>query len=566
MKKKLMCFFLCASMLLSAMASCQKNEEEEEAVADTEEAERVSMTLSLWIPTNEGTTEEAIEQVEAAINKVTQAKYDTAIEFHAIPRDEYQDAVNAHIAEVEKNIADDEAEAESRKKAAKELAEQNKGKTKKETETLAEETVPEKETYVNELGVSLVKYPDVEDTQMDIFLVQGYDNYMEYIDNEQILQLDEELNSTFKVLKSYIFEKYFEFLREDGIYAIPNNHPVGQYDYILLNKELVDTYDYDPARLKSFLTCQDFINDMAYQQKNGAEALKDVTLVLGPVEAANMNYWSVDGEWSLIASQITNAANYDTKLAPKSLLSLSAYTKTVALMKEMTEKGWVGDGIVDEGEKFAVGVMSGDASIKAQYEDEYYVNIFGNPVMNEDDIFGSMFAVSAYTKSLPRSMEIITLLNTNTELRTILQYGAEDVHWEYDRENPDIINVISDDYSMNINETGNVYMTYPAAGVPMSDWDYGKQQNRDCITSPYIKFSTDYITDENREKMEALAELSAEYKARIDAMSAAEFNEQLDVMKEEIKANELVQELLDDKEVTYSPAYLYNEFYADNYE
>ncbi len=565
MKKKMLCFFLCASMLLSAMAGCSKDEDDE-AVADTEESERASMTLSLWLPTSENTTGEAIEQVEAAINKITQAKYDTAIELNAIPRDQYQRTIDNKIAEVERRIAEEEEAEESRKKAAKELAEKNKGKTKKETETLAEETVPEKETYVNELGVSLVKYPDVEDTQLDIFLVQGYDNYVDYVEKEQIQQLDEQLNSTFKVLKTYIFEKFFEFLTTDGVYAIPNNHPVGQYDYILLNKELVDTYNYDPKSLSSFLKCQDFINDMAYHQKNGAEALKDVTLVLGPVEAANMNFWSADGNWSLIASQITNATNFDTKLMPKSIFSNNAYFKTIGLMKQMTENGWIGDGIVDEGEKFAVGVISGDASIEDTYGEDYYVNIFGKPVMDEDDVFGNMFAVSAYSKSLTRSMEIITLLNTNTELRTILQYGVEDIHWEYDRENPEVIHILNNDYSMDLLETGNVYMTYPGDGLPLSYWDYGKAQNQDCVTSPYIKFGTDYITDENKAKMEELAKLSAEYKARIDALSADEYDAAVEAMKEEIKNNELVQELLDDKNITYSPGYLYSEFYTEFYE
>ena len=64
MKKKLMCFLLCASMMVGGLAGCKKDES---TVADTEESERVAMTLSLWIPTNEGTTEEAIKAAEAAI-------------------------------------------------------------------------------------------------------------------------------------------------------------------------------------------------------------------------------------------------------------------------------------------------------------------------------------------------------------------------------------------------------------------------------------------------------------------------------------------------------------------
>ncbi len=573
MKKKLLSLFLCASMLTGMLAGCSKDDEE--GKADIEESERVAMTLSLWIPTDEGTTAEAIKLTEAAINKLTQSKYDTAIELHAIPRSQYQDAVDAKIAEVERLIEEEEKAAAERRKKAKEQAagkttETEAADTASETaetviETEEAETFVADETYVDDIGVTRVMYPSVGSTQMDIFLVQGYDNYVRYVDNEQIQQLDSELNSTSKILKTYIFENYFNLLKNDGIYAIPNNHPVGEYDYLLVNKNLVDTYDYDPKSLNTFLKCQDFLNDMMYLQNKGEEPLKDVTLVLGNVDPINMNYWSVDGEWSLMASQITNSMNYNVKCAPKSVLSISVYTNTLLLMKKLTEAGCVGDGIVDEGEKFAVGVLSGDGSIVDTYGDDYYISVYGKPVMDQEDVYGSMFAVSSYSKNLARSMEIITYLNTNTELRTILQYGVEDIHWEYDKENPDVIKILSNDYSMNLLETGNVYMTYPGEGVPMSYWSYGKQQNLDSIVSPFVIFNDDYITDENKAKMEDLAKLSATYKARIDAMSAAEFEEQLDALKSELKANELFQELLD-KDINYSPVYLYNEFYSDNYE
>jgi hypothetical protein len=144
MKKKLMCLFLCASMMLGMLAGCKKDDDGE-AVADTEESERVAMTLSLWLPTNEGTTEEAIKLTEAAINKLTQAKYDTAIELHAIPRDEYQATIDEKIASVEKLIEEEAIAAAERRKQAKEQASQNKDNTKKETEPVeTEETQPAK--------------------------------------------------------------------------------------------------------------------------------------------------------------------------------------------------------------------------------------------------------------------------------------------------------------------------------------------------------------------------------------------------------------------------------------
>jgi len=562
MKKKLLSLFLCSSMLLGMLAGCGKKDDEE-GVADVEESERVAMTLSLWLPTDEGTTAEAIKLTEAALNKLTQSKYETAIELHAISRDEYQQTIDAKIAEVEKNIEAEEEAARARRQAAKDKA---AGKQTKETE--APETVIADETYVDEIGVTRVKYPSVASTQMDIFLVQGYDNYQKYIENDQIQRLDAELNATSKLLNSYVYEQFFELLKPQGIYAIPNNHPVGEYQYLLFNKELMDTYDYtfDPAKFNSIrgASTKEFIEDMAWLKENGEAALQDVTLILGSSDLPGMNYWSIDGEWSLIGSQIKNLSTNKSKSEPKVMLRESAYWGTIYDMKTWAEKGWLGDGIVDEGEKFAVGILSGDGSLVEKYGDEYYMHVLQQPMMTQEDLYGSMFAVSSYTKSLERSMEIITYLNTDPEVRTILQYGAEGVHWEYDTENPDVIKILSNDYSMRLVETGNVYMTYPGEGIPMSYWNYGKQQNLDSMVSPYLTFGTSYITEENKAKLEALAKLSAEYQERISKMSAEEFNSQKSTIQKELEDNELLKELLDKKEITYSLAFIYKEFCSSN--
>lgn len=567
MKKKLLCLFLSMVMIASAMAaagcsSTQTTDETVEATADTEESSRVSMTLTLWVPTDKNTTEEAIQQVEDAINKLTQAKYDTNIELHAVPSDDYESAVNDRMAEIAATIESEEAEAELKRQEAKELAAQGVETTAAADETAeGETTAAQEETYINEYGITVTKYPDVENTQMDIFLVRGYDNYLTYIENEQLQGLDSELTGSSKLLKTYIYPTFLDLAKVDGTtYAIPNNHPMGEYQYLLVNKALVDEYDYNPDDLSSILKCKDFIIDIGNQNLDG------VVPLLGYTEAINMNYWSEDGSWSLIASQVTNNMSYSAKSAPKNVLAITSYTNTLIMMKQLEELGYVGDGTVSDNETFAVGVIKGDGTLAETYADDYYVYNYASPVASSDDIYGAMFAVSQYSKSLSRSMEIITYLNTDTEIRTILQYGVEDVNWAYNAENPDVIDVLNNDYIMELRETGNVYMTYPEAGVSMDYWNYGKQQNLDAITSPFMFFTKDmYYTDANASLYAALAVDSATIKARIDAMSAAELEETLPDIKAEVAALESVINMLDTEESTVSLGYLYTDFYDSNY-
>lgn len=559
MKKKLLSLLLAGLMLSSGLltgcSSKTDGDETVEATADTEKSSRVSMTLTLWAPTSDKTTEEAISAVQDAVNEITQAKFDTSIELHLIPQDEYQAAIDARMEEIAKLKEEEELAAEKKREEAKAAKEADKTET--ETETESEES-EEDETYVNELGITLVKYPEVEPQQMDIFLVQGYENYINYIEEGLIQQLDTELSGTSKKLKTYIYPTFLTLANQKGTYAIPNNHPVGEYEYLLVNKELVEQYDYDIDDLNTLIKCEGFIDDIGYQNLDGVVPLLDW------YDASGMMYWSIDGNWSLLGSQITSTMNYNVKCAPKSLISIPVYTNTLLMMKRLNEKGYIGDGTLKDGEKFAVGIVKGDGSVAAQYEDEYYVQIYTKPMADANDMFGNMFAVSTYSKSLTRSMEIITYLNTETSLRTVLQYGAEGVHWQIDPENEDTIIRLSDDYQMDINATGNVYMTYPEPGKTLDDWATGKQQNLDSMVTPYLTFEG-YITEDNKALMEDLAKLSKEYKDKIDSMTAAELEENLSQMKKDLKNDTTMTAVLDVKDESKGPVKVYNDYFASAY-
>ena len=539
MTKKLISLLLAMIMVLSMFAGCSKDENSEpgDETADTEDSQRVAMTLSLWLPTDESTTEEAKEQVEAAINKITQAKYDTAIELHLIPRDEYKETIDSKIADVQKATADKKAAEEARKKALK-----NKGQKVEETV----ETNPPEETIIDELGIAVKTYPSVVDTQFDIFYISGYDAYCEYAWGDIAATLDGELSGNSKILKSYIYPTFLKPIYDYGTFAIPNNRPVGEYQYLLINKDLVDVYDYNISDLSSFLRSKNFIIDI------GNQGLEDVVPLLAPVDAAGMLYWGADGvssEWSLISSQLTSETEYSDSLPPENVLD-STYVSTLKMVKELQDLGYVGDGTLKEGQRFAVGVVAGDPVSIAEYADEYYISVYANPVFDEETIYDAMFAVSEYSKDISRSMEIITCINTDKELRTVLQYGVEGIHWEYDDpDTKETISIISDDYKMELHETGNVFMTYPGEGLPMEYWDAYLIQNQEAVSSPYIKMP-DYFSEENGnlDLLEEYEKLCKEYKAKIDAVTGENFNAEIKALLAELQNNEVMQKLLDEED------------------
>ena len=560
MKRKLVCLLLAFATVFSCFAFAGCSDQSGDKTVESTETDGSSLstvTLTLWVPTDEDTTEEAILAVEEAINKITKAKFETAIELHAIPSDKYDAAIEARITEIEEHIAFEEEEAARKRKEAASLAAQ--GITTVPETTAPETTAPEGEdTYVNDIGMQLLKYPKVGEYQMDIFLVRGYENYVSYIDREALSELDSDLTGNSKVLNQYIYPTFLSSAKFEGTtYAIPNNHVVGEYQYLLVNKRLVDELYWDPDDLNTLLKCKDFILDV--------KARTDVVPMLAPVEASGMKYWSLeqDNAFSLISSQIPTSSTLLTFCMPRSTLAIKGYSDTVHMMKALEEADcFAAD--PTKVEEFGVGVISGDASVLADYEEDYYVKIYQAPLFTVEEVYNSMFAVSTYTKDVSRSMEIITALNTDPELRTILQYGVEDIHWRVNPENTEVIDVISDDYKMNLVETGNVYMTYPAPGVSREYWEYGKVQNLAAQVDPFLGFdASTFLTEANKADYEELARLSKDVYDRIEAMTADEFAAALTDLRKEIATNETVAKLINKDEPESLSSY-YREFYLGN--
>ncbi len=563
MSKKLLALILGLLMLISVFfTGCSGTKTEETGTGDEtaaeENGERKVMTLSLWLPTDPSTTQAAVKKVEKALNEITELKFSTHLEIHAIPDGDYQDAIDAKIDSIADVELRAKEESESLKQKEIELAEQGiKMDEYVEPETEAETDEETIETMIDEDGEAVSIYPEVKEDQLDIFLVRGYDNYKRYTENNLVEMLDSELTGNSRLLRTYIYPSFLECVNQGGIYAIPNNHVIGEYQFLLVNKELADKYDYDESefvsgeaksgsgefRIGSFANCRDFIVDIGDMHLDG------VVPLLGEVEPGNMVYFSSDGNWSLLGDRIEPDYTYKYDFHIDELgttLDLPIVNEVTRVMKQLDSLGYVGNGTVKDGEKFAVGVVKGDFTLKEKYEDDYYIYLHAVPYADEDDIFESMFAVSPYTKSVSRSMEIITYLNTNETFRTILQYGVQGVHWDIDPNDPDVIVKRSDEYKMNIIDTGNIFMTYPDYGVPMSYWDGAKQQNIDSATSPYIGF--EYITDNNTEEYEQLAKLSADVKSQIEAMTYDNYQKESGALRRKMATNELLGDMLNPKD------------------
>ncbi|GEM_PF-1249773 len=478
-------------------------------------------TLSMYVVSEEPVSEKTSALVNEAFNKITKTKFDTKVVLHFLTYDEYYSTIENIIEEYEKYVElGEEAEKEFRK--ARKAARDNGVATDKawedswfaehpdyiefrETEeftgkdTAAEENVMVTVEGAEDYAIAEPKYPDEKKYQIDIIWIDSYDRYKEYIDNEWLERLDDELSGASKKLKEYISPTVLQWVKwsSQGTYAIPNNAAVGEYTYLLLNKKYMDKYSYTA----------DDIPDVFSENSKFGKYISDimryepsVAPILGDLPLTNVLYWSPNTEtgkingnvFSLIGCTYDKDRNFYFEAsdnAPAAMTNLFAdnnYTAQLTEIQALKDSGAIVNESEAKGKEYAARVINGGYELREQFGDEYYVNILEYPRINEDDVFSSMFAVSTHSRSLYRSMEILSCLDTEPELRNILQYGVQGIHYELTKEG--YVKRLNRDYIMNVMNTGNPLIAYPEEGASPDIWENAKKQTLDLKTSPLACF------------------------------------------------------------------------------
>ncbi len=553
MKKRLQCLLLALIMLSACfLSACSEESISEDAVQ--KEAPRPAMTVTLWGIKGENTTDAAIEQVEQKMSEITQSKYNTAVELHLFTVEEYAENIEGILEQV--SIKQEEDEALSAFQAA--VNELYKISSSDKDEVV----YVEDETYIDDIGISHVIYPEPEELQVDIMYIPEYYKYIEYIENGYLCALDTELEAAGREMKTYIHPNILNASTYDNAtYAIINNKPVGEITYLLLNNDMLDKYYYDASEITLFNSdaCDQFITDVG-------EGETGIVPVLGDFDPVGVQYFTADGEKSVVGNMLPGTAKKgsDAYGVPRIIFTTSTYVDHLRQIKKYQSLGYMGDGTADIGE-FAVGVVRCSASDVKQYENNgYTAHILQQPHV-DNSIYQDMFGISTGTANITRSMEILCELNTNSELRNLFGYGIMGEHYNLDADgvvvkantNPENV------YDTPLNYTGNMFIAYPPEGSYANIWEDAKAQNLNIVDDPYFGFFYEDLID--AADMQAVAKISKTYFDELDNTSYAGFDAWLEDATAKLAIDPIISDYVTFEEKPNSLAAIYNEWFYTLY-
>jgi hypothetical protein len=461
----------------------------ETAEEDTTGAAK-AMTITLYAITGESTKPEAVQAVQDALNEITENTYNTHVELRLYTEDEYFGVIEEKFQNIITKIAEEEEAAKLAKEEARSL--KAAGITTAEPEETDETTAETEETVINEFGRSVVKFPEAGEDQVDIFLVRGLDRLTDYIEKGYLMDLGGSLGTTGKGLNKYINPALFSAVTFDaGVMAIPNNRVLGEYTYMLINKELCDKYYYDADTFTTLAKVADFLADVKKYEPD--------YIPLYGTPFPLVDYITTDMVGSLIGGYVSNTTAQNSLLTPKSFLGTAAYTTLLNQIHDFTAAGYLTPSNYEFNPNAAVQLVKGGYEIRELYKDDYYVQVYSYPRGTNQNMYESMYCVSAYTANVDRCVEIIAMLTKNEEVRNLFQYGVEKIHYEFD-DDTGYVKMLSSDYSMNIYDTGNQFKLWPNTDMSEdmlklaeNNWQNAKNQNLELVVSPYVGFTLKYI-------------------------------------------------------------------------
>ena len=529
MMKKLIALGLCLLMVLSVCLTGCAEKTNEEAVADiSEKASESAMTLSLYLMSDMEVEKcENCEKADAgeagaktcvdldaqpctyrlisnAVNRITESKFKTRLVLHYYTEAEYYQKLEESFA---------------KREAAK------KAGLIGNTEVSEEST--EDETFVNELGQVEIKYPTIAGYQVDIFYFGGQEKFEQYKAGGLLSELDGQLSDASKKLSQYIFPQFLSGIKSLGggkTYAIPTNRMVGEYTYLLVNKDAMKkldrSWDLSYATLTNsgsisfFKDIDDMLSDEYYQIYLGEG------LTIKDVATAGANFFGVDesgkltNDFSLLGGwYVSGQDSFAKSFMGAQTMKIAEFTQQLEALKNFQSAGYFYDEAEDSNKKFAMGFVKGDATTVEQYSDEYDIFVLENPTITEADLYEHMMGVSSTTSSLSRSMQILTYLNTDEDFRNLILYGIEGEHYRLvdthvamndDGDTYMKVERLNNNYVIDENKTGNVFIAYPlqetGENVPQivpAIRDYGIQHNQDLqmdLTIGFV-FNADFPID-----------------------------------------------------------------------
>ncbi|MGG5461596.1 ABC transporter substrate-binding protein [Clostridium sp. B9] len=342
--------------------------------------------------------------------------------------------------------------------------------------------------------------------------------YLENARKGAFLELNDLIDEKGSDMKKVIDERLWKGAEVDGkIYAVPNQKEIAGAPMWVFDKELVEKYD------------------IPYQDIHSVEDLEPYLEIIKEKEPDFVPFYtqgdSIPLEFDEIMRPLGVFYNDDT-LTVQNMYETEEMKAMMAKLREYYEKGYINqdaavNNMQNEVKRF---VWKADGQ---PYAENGWGQSLGREVVTSSIIpayvtnnstTGAMTAISTTSEHPEKAMELINLVNTDSELRNMLMFGIEGTHYEKVSDNQ-IKRDPNGPYNVTSWGYGNLFDTYVLDTDPVDKWDAFEDFNKAAETSQILgfKFNTEKVSTQISAVNNALQEFEKSlYTGSVDPVEGLE--------------------------------------------
>ncbi|MBU3136905.1 ABC transporter substrate-binding protein [Clostridium gasigenes] len=323
------------------------------------------------------------------------------------------------------------------------------------------------------------------------------------------LELNEYLETTGKDMKAAIDQRFWDGATIDGkIYAVPNQKEISTAPMWVFTKEYIDKYNIPYKELHTLQDLEPWLKVIKENEPN----IVPLYITKG---------FSGPQYFDQLVDPI-GVEHGDDTLTIKNMFETDQMKKDLETLRKYYKLGYINaDSATAQDDKSVKRFATkGDGQPYAEilWSKDLKYEVVATPIMDSfitnGSTTGSMIAVSSNSKNKEKSVEFLNLLNTDKELRNLLNYGIEGTHYNKMGEGQiELIEANRKNYEVGYYTLGNLFITDVLSNEPLTKWDEFRAFNNSAKSSPALGFKFDTAKVSN--EIAAVNNVLEEFKATL---------------------------------------------------
>ncbi len=536
MFKRIFALLLMLALLAPTLVSCGDSEDDEDTLETSESRESIYATfygildeLDSEDAEQKKKAEEIKTTIQDAINLKMQNAYKTTLVFSWFSAEEYEAAIDTVYAQFE-------AEAlaklymttytkayDSFKKDAEALLSSAALREKEQLERQAQREAEKKAAEEEQARLDRIESGEEEPPEpiqgatLDILYVNGYEQYIRFIDKGYLISLDDYIKLDHKKITDYIHPSLLAAAKVNNkIYGIPVNLDVGATSYMLFNKTVTEALGLTEAvnNVKELADC-DSILSQVHIQKQDAVLRQDYPILANLVTmrgSVGLTGFDFLGDVAGFPIAIENS-DFDY-FASENVSNPYLNDKVVAHFARMAkyrEKGYFA-GDASNPAFFSIEQLTASELAAIREKGDYIIAElpYSYSKANNSNTLSGFFSISSKSKYAARAMEVISTFFLSEELVDTYYYGVEGEDGTYLRHDNGTVTVLNKLWPTALNRIGNTFLLTPTDEQSLDYKQDAIYNRQNCKSSAFLGFNIAY-TPEQQEKLDTFASIAAPY-------------------------------------------------------